>query len=228
MEDLEKYGVAVVRGALGAAELAVQRCALEPLLAGVRHAGLRSLTAKSPVVARLSQSADLRALVTAVLGPGARLVRSILFNKGSQANWQVSWHQDLSIAVAQRREVPGFSAWSVKAGVPHVQPTVAILQQMLSLRLHLDPADASNGALWVSPGTHRLGRVDPAQAAAIARTYGKQLCEAAAGDILLFRPLLLHASWKATSPRPRRVIHLEFAGVDLPEPLVWHETENSV
>jgi hypothetical protein len=31
----------------------------------------------------------------------------------------------------------------------------------------------------------------------------------------------VHASRKATSKRPRRVIHLEFACVPLPEPLAW-------
>jgi hypothetical protein len=37
------------------------------------------------------------------------------------------------------------------------------------------------------------------------------------------RPLLLHASTVANSPRHRRVIHLEFAADELPDGLAWAE-----
>ncbi len=36
-------------------------------------------------------------------------------------------------------------------------------------------------------------------------------------------PLLLHASSRSTSDR-RRVLHIEFAGFSLPQPLDWQET----
>jgi ectoine hydroxylase-related dioxygenase (phytanoyl-CoA dioxygenase family) len=163
-------------------------------------------------------------LVAPVLGPGARLVRSILFNKGEEANWQVAWHQDLAIAVTERAEVVGYSSWSIKEGVLHVQPPVQVLERMLSVRLHLDPADETNGALWVSPGSHRFGRLSASEAAATAERNGKHLCVVRAGDALLLRPLILHASRKATSVMPRRVIHLEFAAAaSLTEPLAWAE-----
>jgi hypothetical protein len=60
-------------------------------------------------------------------------------------------------------------------------------------------------------------------AAAVAERHGKHLCEATAGDALLLRPLILHASRKAISAKPRRVIHLEFSAVSLPDPLRWDE-----
>lgn len=149
------------------------------------------------------------------------MVRSILFNKSDQANWRVAWHQDLTIAVAEKAELEGYSAWSVKEGVLHVQPPEEILEHMLTVRVHLDPADETNGALWVSPGSHRFGRVPASEAAALAGRNGKYLCAVNAGDAVLMSPLILHASRKATSGIPRRVIHLEFAGVSLPEPLAW-------
>jgi hypothetical protein len=31
-------------------------------------------------------------------------------------NWKVAWHQGLSIAVAERRDVPGFTGRSLKEG----------------------------------------------------------------------------------------------------------------
>jgi ectoine hydroxylase-related dioxygenase (phytanoyl-CoA dioxygenase family) len=119
--------------------------------------------------------------------------------------------------------VDGYSSWSVKDGVPHVQPPEEILEQMLTVRLHLDPAGQTNGALWVSPGSHRLGRLPASDAAPMAERNGKHLCVVRAGDALLMRPLILHASRKAASSAPRRVIHLEFTGASLPRSLAWAE-----
>jgi len=186
-------------------------------------AGVRDLTKKIDSVRHFAQSEKIRALVEPLLGPRARLVRSILFNKNEAANWQVAWHQDLAIAVQKRVEIEGFVSWSAKDGTPHVQPPVQILEQMLNVRVHLDGADETNGALWVSPGSHNLGRLPSREAADTAKRLGKHLCAVNAGDVLLFRPLTLHASRKVTSNRPRRVIHLEFAGVALPAPLEWAE-----
>src|SRR5205807_4301579 len=90
-------------------------------------------------------------------------VRAIYFDKSPEANWLVSWHQDLTLALRARAEVPGFGPWSTKDGIPHVQPPVELLQQMLSVRLHLDDADESNGALRVLPGSHRCERLAPAR-----------------------------------------------------------------
>ena len=186
-------------------------------------AGVRDLTRKVQSVRRFAHSKTIRALVEPVLGPRARLVRSILFNKNEDANWQVAWHQDLAIAVRERVESTGFGSWSMKDGTPHVQPPAEILEQMLNLRVHLDTADETNGALWVSPGSHRLGRLPAAEAADTAKRLGKHLCAVNAGDVLLVRPLTLHASRKVISRHPRRVIHLEFAGASLPAPLAWAE-----
>lgn len=186
-------------------------------------AGVRDVTRKIDSVRSLTHSKMIRALVEPVLGSSARLVRSILFNKSEDANWQVAWHQDLAIAVEKRVEIDGFTCWSIKNGTPHVQPPVQILEHMLNVRVHLDDADETNGALWVSPGSHHLGRIPANEAAGTANHLGTQLCAAAAGDVLLFRPLTLHASKKAISNHPRRVIHLEFAGVALPLPLKWSE-----
>ena len=47
----------------------------------------------------------------------------------------------------------------MKEGIPHVQPPTAILEQMLTVRIHLDRTDESNGALKVIPGSHRQGKL---------------------------------------------------------------------
>jgi ectoine hydroxylase-related dioxygenase (phytanoyl-CoA dioxygenase family) len=222
LNNLDREGFAIIPGAVDDAVRLELLSEVGQSVSSVA-AGVRDITRKIESVGRLAHSDTMRALVEPVLGPDARLVRSILFNKNADANWQVAWHQDLAIAVQQRKEIAGFVSWSSKNGTPHVQPPVRILEQMLNVRLHLDAADEMNGALWVSPGSHHLGRIPANEAAAAAKHLGTHLCTVAAGDVLLFRPLTLHASKKAISDRPRRVIHLEFAGVSLPPPLEWSE-----
>jgi ectoine hydroxylase-related dioxygenase (phytanoyl-CoA dioxygenase family) len=156
-----------------------------------------------------------------ILGAGFRLVRGLFFDKTPAANWPVAWHQDLSLAVRQRCDLPGWSNWSVKGGVPHVQPPPEILDRMITLRLHLDDCPADNGALQVLPGSHRDGLL-PREAISDLTASPATTIAARAGAGLLMRPLLLHASSPAKAPAHRRVLHLEFAPADLlPSPLEW-------
>jgi ectoine hydroxylase-related dioxygenase (phytanoyl-CoA dioxygenase family) len=150
-------------------------------------------------------------------------VRAIYFDKSAEANWLVPWHQDLTIAVRDAAEVPGFGPWSTKDGIPHVQPPAELLERMLTVRLHLDDADATNGALRVLPGSHRFGRLPPERIKELRGEQPEFLCASRAGDALLMRPLLLHASSRSTSPRHRRILHIEYAAFDLPKELRWHE-----
>ena len=106
---------------------------------------LRNLVDVIPEVAELSLNSKIAELVEAVLGTGAFMVPSTLFDKTDGANWGVFWHQDLSIAVKERHEVEGFHAWTRKAGVQCVQPTVQIMSRILAVRLHLDDCFAAKG-----------------------------------------------------------------------------------
>ncbi|MFC4310503.1 phytanoyl-CoA dioxygenase family protein [Steroidobacter flavus] len=221
--QLDHVGFAVVEGVIERSHAEMLAHDIDAQLPDVPAAGFRGLTQLVPSVRTLAQSPELRALVETGLSANARLVRSIYFNKSQETNWQVAWHQDLAIAVQRRVEIQGFVTWSSKDGVPHVQPPAHILDRMLTVRLHLDPADESNGALWVVPESHCLGRLPAGDAAGVAERMGKHLCAVNIGDAMLFKPLLLHASRKATSSQARRVIHLEFADVELPAPLQWSE-----
>ena len=173
-------------------------------------------------VAALARSL-LAELVRSHLSADPIPVRGIYFDKRPETNWLVAWHQDLTLALKEQAVLPGFGPWSVKEGVPHVQPPMGLLEEMLTARLHLDDTDASNGALRVLSGTHRLGRLSAEAIQSCRETQKEILCEAKAGDVLLMRPLLLHASSRSTSPKRRRVLHIEFAGFQLPKPLEWHE-----
>lgn len=223
--ELDRQGFAVARALACEATVLELREAIERQLPSCPGPGVRGLAQRVPRVREFACSSPVRTLVDSVLGPHARMVRSILFSKSDESNWHVAWHQDLAIAVQRRVEIAGFTSWSLKDGVPHVQPPIEILERMLTVRLHLDEADENNGALWVSPGSHRLGRLPAKEAAEAAEHGGTCLCSMDAGDALLMRPLLMHSSRKATSHRQRRVIHLEFAGVSLPQGLEWAEPE---
>lgn len=181
----------------------------------------RNLLVLAPAVAALASAAPIRALVEPVLGNAAFPVRGLLFDKTPQANWKVPWHQDRTIAVARRRDAAGFGPWTMKAGIVHVEPPVEILQRMLAVRLHLDASDAANGPLRVIAGSHALGRLTAAQVRHEIEAAPSITCLVPAGGALLMRPLLLHASSAARSPRHRRVIHLEFASCALPGGLAW-------
>lgn len=188
--------------------------------------GMRNLL-QVPAVRQFATSRGLRDLVEPILGPDAFAVRGIFFDKTAEANWRLRWHQDKAIPVKARREVPGFGPWSVKAGVPHVYPPAAVLEGMLTVRLHLDPCDATQGALQVLPGSHRMGLLDRASLATLVAETETVVCVAEPGDVLLMRPLLAHASGKRAGPGHRRIVHLELAGEPLPEPLEWHERVGS-
>lgn len=156
--------------------------------------------------------------------PEPRPVRAIYFDKSPADNWLVPWHQDLTIAVQEQLDTPGFGPWSLKADVPHVQPPVELLEQMLTLRLHLDDADAGNGVLRVLPGSHSHGRLAPSQIQSLRETSKEALCCARAGDALLMRPLILHASSRSSAPeRRRRILHIEYSASELPGGLRWRD-----
>ncbi|MGI8785854.1 MAG: phytanoyl-CoA dioxygenase family protein [Acidobacteriota bacterium] len=216
--EVEQHGFSVVSCIIDATAQQELLSTLGP----VARAGRRGVLAL-PAVAALARSARLLNLVRPHLPSEPFAVRAIYFDKSPEANWLVSWHQDLTLALRARVEVTGFGPWSTKAGIPHVQPPVELLQQMLTVRLHLDDADETNGALRVLPASHRLGRLSSERTQELRAVLPDFLCAVSAGGALLMRPLLLHASSRSTSSRHRRVLHIEYAGFALPTELHWHE-----
>jgi ectoine hydroxylase-related dioxygenase (phytanoyl-CoA dioxygenase family) len=173
-------------------------------------------------VEELVAAPPVRGLASAVLGAECFAVRALLFDKTPDANWKVIWHQDLTVAARQRMEVPGYGPWTEKAGVPHVQPPIAVLERMLAVRVHLDPCGIENGPVRVLDGSHDLGRLS-AEAIESLRGDGRGIdCLVEQGGVLAFRPLILHASAQSKHSCHRRVIHVEFATGELASPLEWH------
>jgi ectoine hydroxylase-related dioxygenase (phytanoyl-CoA dioxygenase family) len=175
-----------------------------------------------PTVRALAISRPVREIIETVLGPECFAATGIFFNNTRSSNWKVSWHQDLTITVREREDVTGFGPWTKKAGILHVQPPPEIMSGVLAIRLHLDESGLDNGPLRVIPGSHRKGRLS-AEQIGIWNKDDSVTCTVAKGGALVMRPLLLHASSACAIPKSRRVIHLEFAAVELPQGLEWYD-----
>ncbi|MBB6254844.1 phytanoyl-CoA dioxygenase family protein [Nitrospirillum iridis] len=173
------------------------------------------------LAAFLDTAGPVGRLAASALGADARPVRAVLFDKSVANNWALGWHQDRTIAVAERVEVPGYGPWSVKDGLTHVAPPADLLAGMATLRIHLDPVGPDNAPLLVAPGSHRLGRVAEADIADAVRRCGQAACLAEPGDIWLYATLILHASAVAARPDRRRVLQVDYAAGDLPGGLRW-------
>lgn len=148
-------------------------------------------------------------------------MRALAFDKTAEANWAVGWHQDRTIAVRERVEAPGFGPWSVKDGVPHVEPPFAMMADMITMRIHLDECGPGNAPLRVALGSHRFGRVASAEAAARAAECEELICLATACDVWVYRTPVLHASKPSSAAGRRRVLQLDFSDKTLPAGLNW-------
>lgn len=167
--------------------------------------------------------APIRARLAAIglLSMDAVAVQCSLFRKTSVCNWNVACHQDLSVPVAERSTDPALTGWSIKEDGLQVQPPVELLERLLAVRLHLDDCPEQTGALRVVSGSHRQGRIATDRIAKVREAGCDTVIEAQAGDLLAMRPLLLHASSKATRPNGRRILHFLFAPPDPGYGLRW-------
>jgi len=182
---------------------------------------VRDVFAASPPLLQFARSEALAGLALTLLGSEAWPTKATLFDKHADANWALPLHQDLTITVQARAEVPGFGPWTEKAGVPHVRPPEWVLQSTVALRIHLDDCPNENGALHVVRASHRRGRLSTDALKAVMSDLASESVPANAGDVLAMSPLTLHASGKSTNPNRRRVLHIEYASIDLPDPLRW-------
>jgi hypothetical protein len=160
---------------------------LEQLLGDlpVDRAGLR-LHGVPQLRPLLASDGVIGSLAATILGPGAHPVRAVLFDKTAATNWSLPWHQDRTIAVRHRIDVAGFGPWTVKTGLPHVEPPIELLAGMVTLRVHIDPVPASNAPLLVAPGSHKNGRISVASIGDVVERCGITECLADPGDVWLY------------------------------------------
>ena len=219
LSDFERDGYAIHAGALVGEGL---RLALADEFDEIVSGGVRHLLDRTSVRSVLNEP-SLRSIIYALLGRRAFAYKATLFDKNSDVNWLVAWHQDISIPVSRRLDIEEWRGWSIKDQVQYVQPPDNILSALVALRLHLDACVANNGPLRVLARSHTFGKIHRTEIATMAGKFQENLVTGAIGSALLMRPLLVHASSKsAARGKRRRVLQLDFAAVDLPDGLDWH------
>lgn len=184
-----------------------------------KHFAIRQFFEKIPACRELVFNQKFITFFKKNIGESYFLVKAIYFDKPPNANWIVPWHQDLTIVTNKRKALAGYTKWRLKNKKQYVQPTKDILENIITIRIHLDDCKASNGALKVISGSHKNGinqKLD----------FNKEkpvICEVKCGGVLLMKPLIYHASKRTENNKNRRVIHLEFASKELPTEITYEE-----
>jgi len=169
-------------------------------------------------VSQLASDPRLLDIASQWLGTHAIPFKATLFEKNTDANWLVSWHQDTALPMSQRHEVAGWGPWSLKAGVTYAHAPCRVLEQVIALRVHLDDSTADNGPLRVLPRSHIHGVLGDARIHDLVQRIQPVQCTVEAGGVIAMRPLLVHASSKAVIEAPRRRgLHLEYTASLTPE-----------
>ena len=157
--------------------------------------------------------------------PNYFIIRSIYSNKPPMANWIVNWHQDLTINVNEKIQLEGFRNWRSVDDRVVVQPSNEMLDNILTLRIHLDNCNELNGVLRIVPKSHKDGIIE-VKSEIKNYTNNSEICPVEAGGIMFMRPLLLHSSRRSENNMNRRVIHIELYNKNLPSGLSWNERIN--
>lgn len=173
--------------------------------AGVRHAMVFGS------VRTISRCPPVKQLACEVLGPRAFPFRATIFDKSSESNWLVVWHQDTALPLRHQSDVSGWGPWSTKQGISYAHAPAEVLSQILALRIHLDDSVSDNGPLRVLPKTHVLGVLSDDRIHELADEIPAVDCVVPKGGVMAMRPLLVHASSKSRTEAPRRVLHIEYA-----------------
>lgn len=185
---------------------------------------IRQFLRELPEIRAIIFNDKLKQILNGVFGDRYFVVKSIYFDKPEKSNWYVAYHQDLTISVDQKVTLEGFGPWTVKQNQFAVQPPIDILERNFTLRVHLDDTNGDNGALKVIPISHLKGIYRPETI-----NWEKEqevVCEVGKGGVMFMKPLLLHSSSRTTNGQKRRVIHIEFSDVELPNSLQWSERLN--
>jgi hypothetical protein len=88
-----------------------------------------------PVVKRIANDSRLAAIAARFVGSATVPFRATLFDKSPANNWLVVWHQDTALPLRERRDMPGWGPWSIKAGITYAHAPATALARVVALRL---------------------------------------------------------------------------------------------
>ena len=182
--------------------------------------GVRYFLKDNPEISELIFNEKLKRVVQ-LISREAFVIKSIYFDKPPNANWIVNWHQDITINVEGNTSEIGFSKWRKTKSRIAVQPPLKIIENIFTIRIHLDDCSEKNGALRIIPKSHRKGIIN--SKVIKSELDGIKICEVKKGGILIMKPLILHSSKRSENQMNRRIIHIEFSSINLPKGLEWLE-----
>ncbi len=184
--------------------------------------GIRKFLYNNPELRKMVFSKNLIQIIHSIAPNCNRSIKSIYFDKPPKTNWFVNWHQDLTINLKEKIETTNFKNWRSNSIRTIVQPPISILENIFTIRIHLDNCTVNNGALRVIENSHKKGVID-------IKNWMKSkdgietICEINKGGILIMRPLILHSSKRTKNDSNRRIIHIEFSDKNLANGLKWDE-----
>lgn len=146
------------------------------------------------------------------------VVRSLMFQKSTGANWFVPWHQDRTVALKDQSSYGQpfadiFQNRTVKNGVTHFDADDIIMRNMATVRIHVDDCSEADGAVEIIEGSHKWLHWRSNEDGCIDRAEKETpvLCTARRGEIHVMHPLLVHRSRKSAGTSSRQILHLECA-----------------
>jgi len=185
---------------------------------------IRQFLKEVPESRQLIFNDNIKKVINEIFGDNYFVVKSIYFDKPEKSNWYVSYHQDLTISVDKKLELENFGPWTTKQNQFAVQPPIDYLKNIFTIRIHLDDTNENNGALKVVPNSHSKEIYRPETIDWDVET--EEICSVNKGGIMVMKPLILHGSNRTTNNQKRRVIHIEFSNMELPEEINWSERLN--
>ncbi len=115
---------------------------------------IRQFLKQIPGISKLIFNDTLTSVIDHLFGNDYFVVKSIYFDKPELSNWFVAFHQDLTISVDKKLDLPGYNAWTNKHNQFAVQPPQVFGR--LELQLNSLPL----GEVWLAAkwpgGVNRL------------------------------------------------------------------------
>lgn len=150
----------------------------------------------------MTQPQKLRALAGNYLSSKPALVRAIYFDKSSENNWLVTWHQDRTVAETENL-IPRIGGWG-RAKQMHgmCKPPLEVLENMVTILISLDASDKNNGCLKFLAGLHKMGIIKTTEMSEFTKNKSVLYCETPAGIAIVMRHHIVYASKKALTQMP--------------------------
>jgi len=219
--NFDDDGVEIVKNFISPALIAEIKDELKGSDIKIKSYGLSHAHKKLSSVKQLVESEQLVNLAIKILGSRPSTLRVIYLDKTKKGNWFLPWHQDIRAAINKKDENLKWEGWSYENDINYVQLPREVLEKMVTFRINLDDANEDNACLQVIPGSHIFGVLSNEKMKKVVNTSTLVNCCVKAGDLVLMRPHILHASSKSKNPSSRGVLHIEYCAYPLPKGLHW-------